>query len=344
MNKSTFLPLLLVIGCSSTPPTPKLPEPTLTKSLRPCQSYELFAEAILGKGKKLEMARLLDIGLSKNDLDNSVTSYNSVCRKSEVFITSNPAKYGDDSKSVFVFKKGPANKAEISETDRYSEYNYEVVVRHLEYPLKKLNEYRSQDDIISFDQKHKFQLKYSFPDLSGELKTEAKKVRALHFEKFLFQSYKTVFDLASKLNYSLYLKEHLPLPLTFAEKKKVTDKINAILELVPEDKKAYTYADDETEKNSTLISNPFKENGLNCQESYEYGAAKDDVICEHALRNLVKSKSEREFLMGFILISVTEMEIQRSEDGKTLIFDIEVDVPGAMKSFRFDKISNHIER
>lgn len=346
MNKIIVIAFALA-GCAT---SPEFKERIIEQNFIPCIEASKFIDELGGNRKqRIDYKKLFkenSTGLQL-ELGQFANAYEMVCENKSARIyrvdSSDFNSWIEDGKTserdLIIISGSPQKPNRLSREDRYSASSLSEVVDELRKPINELKKLRENDDLKSLDQVYTFKDEFEYPDFKGKIADEAKEKRGIIFGEFVKNGVLSVSRLVKRQAFTRFLDENVPMPIAQggAQYSLIKEKIAEIKNLLPLT----------TEENTNKFENEPNKTFWGIQKVV-FGYGESPYLCggecKEAVKRLIKSKEQREYLTKAYLFSVSSFDFVRSEDKKKVFLTVTVDLPKMLKEFEFKKISDYLEK
>lgn len=356
MNKLFLIVPLFFIGCAGAPKFKSQIDPSTHPECIQANNFILKLRDGTNVKDLRELGKHNSTGY-EFELDEFRKTFRLICEnKAPMFIVDSEDfskwKDGDENKDKdLIIYRGddkPEREGKLTYRDSYDAENLTRINEILTGPINRLSELLASDDLKSMSEVYSFTDKFSYPDLKGQLKETAKKVRWKIVNKVLEDNIAKVLKLVNRDVVSKFLDEHYPIPLAkdSSQYKLIKESINEMNSMLrldePMDKDEAEESSDESRDEEKHVLWPVEKVIFGYGESpYLCG---EGETCKEAIQKLLRSKDERKLLTTAYLFSVTKFNLKRSEDKMNVELNVTVDLPKLQKEFKFGDIKNYIEK
>jgi hypothetical protein len=302
--------------------------PTITKRI------EVIAETT-----KNRIADSLPSDYPKSRVDEFVSHYLAFCMGEQAGV------FKLDGKEYLTFAKIKQGKYDRDELESLDAHQMILVEEPINALVLAYEEHQKNDAEVDIDLGHSFTLPltFTYTPMEGASKFDAQNLRKTELAKFYKTVLYTIASFVASKPIRNYLVKNVPLPIhenrDFPELKR---KINGLLEQVEEiDPLTADTEDERIERFGEELGRSFLGNGFSYTES---STVKGHNSYEYRLNQNVSSLETRTELFVLYLLWASKVDINRSPDGKSVTFNVVVDLPNIFKRFKFEPIKQHLEQ
>ncbi|MFP5490958.1 MAG: hypothetical protein ACLGG0_05620 [Bacteriovoracia bacterium] len=349
MNKYIIL-LALLLGCASKPKLKSVAiseYPLCSKATDTLEKLpvfpELYKDDLLKKDLKAKALHSNPI-----DIDNFTEIYSSLCNREKIYFLGKESRI-DRADKIIIYKNRlgrPSREQmdELYEHDQYTTYTPEALAKEFSNAIDSISPKNKLESLKSLKEPLHFKKSYQYSNHSGLMKNEAVASRALELDQFIVDALYRAAELVREKIFLDYLEDHTPLPV---DKRETSFKFSTLSIKREELREQFSSPHSEY-----ILSAPKGDLALDTYQHFSLLANRDKSTyydchlgrsCNEVLKPLLFNKEKRTELTSLLLIGVTSLDINRSEDKKTINISVNVNIPALFSEFKFDQISKHIE-